>query len=86
MYVVYLFPLVRKNYLRLIQFKDLNNEFCTNDILSFMRDFIVIEDPNGKDYTNIGRYSKIYDRYNEKYGLLLHLFKLKPRDFKTLGL
>lgn len=71
---------------RLIQFKDLDNEFCTNDILNFMRDFIVVQDPNGKDYTNIGRYSKLYDRYNEKYGLMLHLFKLKQRDFKTLGL
>lgn len=71
---------------RLIQFKDLDNEFCTNEIINFMRDFIVVEDPNGKDYMNIGRYSKIYDRYNEKYGIMLHLFKLKQRDFKTLGL
>lgn len=72
--------------MRLIQFKDLNNEFSTNDILNFMRGFIVVEDVNGKEYTNIGRYSKLYDKYNEKYGTMLHLFKLKPREFTTLGL
>ena len=71
---------------RLIQFKELNNEFCTEDIISFMRNFIVVENPGTNDYINIGKYSKLYDRYNEKYGIMLHLFKLKKRDFKTIGL
>ena len=71
---------------RLIQFKELNDEFCTNDVINFMRKFIVVRDPSGSDYRNIGEYNKLYDRYNEKYGIMLHLFKLKSRDFKTLGL
>ena len=71
---------------RLIQFKELNDEFCTNDVINFMRKFIVVRDPSGSDYLNIGEYNKLYDRYNEKYGIMLHLFKLKSRDFKTLGL
>ena len=71
---------------RLIQFKGLKNEFCTEDIISFMRNFIVVENPGTNDYINIGKYSKLYDRYNEKYGIMLHLFNLKKRDFKTNGL
>ena len=71
---------------RLIQFKELNDEFCTNDVINFMRKFIVVRDPSGSDYLNIGEYNKLYDRYNEKYGIMLHLFKLKSRDLKTLGL
>ena len=71
---------------RLIQFKELNDEFCTNEVINFMRKFIVVKNPSGDEYLNIGEYNKLYDRYNEKYGIMLHLFKLQSRDFKTLGL
>ena len=71
---------------RLLQFKELGDEFSTDDIIYFMRYFSVVADPSGADFINIGRYNKLYDRFSEKYGILLHLFKLKQRDFKTLGL
>lgn len=72
--------------LRLIQFKELGDRFGTDEILDFMRNFIVVEDPAHKEYTNIGRYGRLYDTYSEKYGVMLHLFKLKRRDLETLGL
>lgn len=72
--------------LRLIQFKELGDRFGTDEILDFMRNFIVVEDPARKEYTNIGRYGRLYDTYSEKYGVMLHLFKLKRRDLETLGL
>ena len=71
---------------RIIQFKELKDEFCTNDIINFIRKFIVVENPSVGEFLNIGEYNKLYDKYNEKYGIILHLFKLKSRDFKTLGL
>ena len=71
---------------RIIQFKELKDEFCTNDIINFIRKFIVVENPSVGEFLNIGEYNKLYDKYNEKYGIMLHLFKLKSRDFKTLGL
>lgn len=71
---------------RIIQVKELKDEFCTNDIINFIRKFIVVENPSVGEFLNIGEYSKLYDKYNEKYGIMLHLFKLKSRDFKTLGL
>ena len=72
--------------IRIIQFKELKDEFCTNDIINFIRKFIVVENPSCGEFLNIGEYNKLYDKYNEKYGIMLHLFKLKSRDFKTLGL
>ena len=71
---------------RIIQVKELKDEFCTNDIINFIRKFIVVENPSVGEFLNIGEYNKLYDKYNEKYGIILHLFKLKSRDFKTLGL
>ena len=51
-----------------------------------MRKFIVVRDPSGGDCLNIGEYNKLYDTYNEKYGIMLYLLKLKSRNFRTLEL
>ncbi len=69
--------------LRLLQFKVLDNKYCIEDLVGFVKDFRVVEMEHNK-YVNIATSTELIKSFSLNYGLPITNYFLNPSQIKKV--
>ena len=67
---------------RILQFKVYNNEYCTNDLMNFFKDFSIVKTDNG--YINSSKSTDFITQYTEKTSLPLNHLNISELKLKKI--
>ena len=67
---------------RILQFKVYNNEYCTDDLMNFFKDFSIVKTDNG--YINSSKSTDFITKYTEKTSLPLNHLNISELKLKKI--